>query len=203
MRIGISIDEVLRDTIGQFLYTYEKYFATETGLNIEDITSKDLTQFVNFKSVDEMNKFLYDEASLEIFGHADQKHDNLMTKFNMFLMDIKDEEEHEIEIVSREIHRSIPSTLFFLSKLSCRIENIRFVQNYQDYWKGIDVLITADPLALEAKPSNKLSIKINAPYNKDNTSDFQLDSILEFIVDENLRDKILNTKITTYENIED
>ena len=133
MKIAISIDEVLRDTLTQFLYTYEKYYVIETGLNIEDITSQNLTQFVNFKSVDDMNKFLYDEASLEVFGHADQKHDNLMTKFNMFLMDIKDEEEHEIEIVSREIHRSIPSTLFFLSKLSCRIENIRFIQNHEDY----------------------------------------------------------------------
>lgn len=203
MKIAISIDEVLRDTLTQFLYTYEKYYVIETGLNIEDITSQNLTQFVNFKSVDDMNKFLYDEASLEVFGHADQKHDNLMTKFNMFLMDIKDEEEHEIEIVSREIHRSIPSTLFFLSKLSCRIENIRFIQNHEDYWKGVDVLITADSKALESKPKDKISIKINAPYNRNSSSDFQLDSILEFISNENVRDKILNTKITTYENIQE
>ena len=145
---------------------------------------------------------MYDEVSLEIFGHGDQKYDNLMTKFNMFLMDIKDEEEHEIEIVSREIHRSIPSTLFFLSKLSCRAENIRFVQEYEDYWKGIDVLITTCPKALEAKPDGKLSIKVNTAYNVDSKSDFELDSILEFMNDENLRDRILNTKITTYENID-
>ena len=204
MKIGITLDEVLRDTLTQFLYTYEKYFEVETGLNIEDITSRNLMEFVDaFKTVDEMNKFLYDEASLEVFGHADQKHDNLMTKFNNFLMDIKDEEEHEIEIVSREVHRSIPSTLFFLSKLSCRIENIRFVQDHEDYWNGIDLLITADPKALDTKPENKLSVKINAPYNSDSSGDFELDSIVEFMVDESLRDKILNTKITTYENIED
>ena len=204
MRIGISLDEVLRDTLTQFLYTYEKYYNVETDLKIDDITSRNLTEFVDFKNgVDEMNSFLYDEASLEVFGHADQKHDNLMTRFNMFLMDIKDEEEHEVEIVSREVHRSIPSTLFFLSKLSCRAENIRFVQNHEDYWNGIDILITADPKALDTKPDNKLSVKIKAPYNSESKSDFELDDIIQFLIDEDFRDKILNTKITTYENIED
>jgi len=203
MRIGITLDEVLRDTLTQFLYTYEKYYEVDTGLKIDDITSRNLSEFVDFQSVDDMNRFLYIEAPLEVFGHADQKHENLMTKFNNFLMDIKDEEEHELEIVSREVHGSIPATLFFLSKLSCRVEKIRFVQDHKDYWDGIDVLITADPKALDAKPDNKISVKINAPYNGENISDFELDSIVEFMMDESLREKILNTKITTYENIED
>lgn len=203
MKIGITLDEVLRDTLTQLLYTYEKYYEVDTELKIDDITSKNYSEFIDFGSIDEMNKFLYDEASLEVFGHADQKHDNLMTKFNMFLMDIKDEEEHEIEVVSREVHRSIPSTLFFLSKLSCRIEKIRFVQDHKDMWDGLDVLITAEPEALDTKPDDKLSIKIKAPYNKGNNGDYELDSITEFMSDESLRDRILNTKITTYENIDE
>ena len=47
----------------------------------------------------------------------------------------------------------------------------------------------------------KLSIKINASYNNNSKSDFELDSILEFIKDGEVREKILNTKITTYEEI--
>jgi hypothetical protein len=205
MRIGVSLNEVLRDFVGQFLYTYEKYVSPDTGYKIDDITSIEAEAFLEyfkFDSIDALNSFMYDEVSLEVFGHNDQAHDNIMTKFNMFLMDIKDEEEHEIEIVSREIHRSISSTLFFLSKLSCRAENLRFIQDYEDYWKGLDVLITACPRALEAKPEGKLSIKINTAYNVDAKSDFELDSIVEFMSDESLRDKILNTKITTYENID-
>lgn len=202
MKIGISLNEVLRDFLGQLTYTYEKYIE---GTDIEEdtITELDLMKYFKFPSTDEMNKFLFDEAALEIFGHADQAQNNLMTKFNMFHMEIKDEEEHEIEIVSREVNKSIPSTLFFLSKLSCRAENIRFVMEYEDYWDGVDVLITANPTALESKPEGKISIKINSSYNKDSKSDFELDSILEFMTDEQLRDKILNTTITTYEEIED
>tara|TARA_R110001592_G_scaffold25068_3_gene95822 strand:- start:142 stop:753 length:612 start_codon:yes stop_codon:yes gene_type:complete len=203
MRIGISLNEVLRDNIGQFLYTYEKYIKPDTGYQVSDIKSLDFMKYFDFKTVDELNSFMYDEVSLELCGHNDQMVENLMTKFNMFLMDIKDEEEHEIEIVSREIHRSIPSTLFFLSKLSCRAENIRFVQDHVDYWKGVDVLITADPKALDLKPTGKISVKINTAYNTESSADFELDSILEVINDENLRNNILNTKITTYENIEE
>jgi hypothetical protein len=160
-------------------------------------------EFFDFETIDGLNKFLFDEAALEIFGHADQMSDNLMDKFNLFLMDIKDDEEHEIEIVSREAMKSIPSTFFFLSKLSCKIDKIRFIVDYDKYWDGVDVLITADPRALEVKPEGKMSIKINAPYNEGVKSDFELDSIVDFITDEDLRDKILNTKITTYEEIEE
>jgi hypothetical protein len=70
--------------------------------------------------------FLYTEASLEIFGHADQLSDGLINHFNIFLGEIKDEE-HQIE-VSREVEKQ--STFFFLSKTGCKIENIRFVTDY-------------------------------------------------------------------------
>ena len=127
--------------------------------------------------------------------------DGLMNHFNAFLMEIKDDEEHEIEIVSREIDKSIPSTYFFLSKTSCRADKIRFVQKYSDKWDGLDVLITACPQALEAKPVGKISIKVRSSYNQDVAADYEIDSILDFIKDSELRDKILNTKITTYEEI--
>lgn len=201
MKIGIDINEVLRDFIGQLAYTYEKYIG-EVDIDENSVDSFDLIKHFDFKTIDEMNKFLYLEASLEIFGHADQLHENLMNQFNMFLMDIKDEEEHEIIITSKEVAKSIPSTYFFLSKLGCRAEQIKFVQDYEMIWDDIDLLITANPEALESKPTDKISIKINSSYNKESKSDFELDSILEFIKDDKLREKILNTKITTYEEID-
>lgn len=199
-RIGITLNEVLRDYVGQLAYTYDKYVG-ENGVTEEDITNFNLIEFFKFEDINKFNTFLYLEAPLEIFGHADQMSDGLMNHFNAFLMDIKDDEEHEIEIVSREIDKSIPSTYFFLSKTSCRIDKIRFVQDYASKWDGLDVLITANPQALEAKPSGKISVKVNTTYNKDVVADFEIDSILDFIKNEDLRTKILNTKITTYEEI--
>ena len=201
-KVGISINEVLRDTLSQIDYTYSKYISgTESTITKDEVVSFNLEEYFKFESKKELNSFLYDEASLEIFGHADQMFENLMTKLNMFLVDIEEEEEHTIELVSREFLKSIPSTLFFLSKLGSRATNIRFVKQNEEEWDGVDVLITANPIALKNKPMDKISVKINAPYNSDCKGDFEFDSILDFIKDETLRTKILNTKITTQEQL--
>lgn len=202
MKIGISINEVLRDTLSQMDYTYSKYITgKDSTITRDEIKSFNLEDYFAFDSKKDLNRFLYDEASLEIFGHADQMVENLMTKFNMFLVDIDEEEEHTIELVSREFLRSIPSTLFFLSKLGCRASNIRFVKQNDEEWGDLDVLITANPEALKNKPKDKISVKIKAPYNSDVSADFELDSIIDFIMDNALREKILNTKITTQEQL--
>jgi len=199
-RIGISLNEVLRDYIGQFNYTYDKYIGP-SDVNENDITNFNLIEFFKFDNVEKLNKFLYQEASLEVFGHADQVSEGLMSHFNTFLMDIKDDGEHEIELVSREAEKSIPSTYFFLSKTGCKIDRIRFVTDYIKKWDNIDVLITANPQALIAKPNGKISIKVKTSYNSDISADYEIDSMLEFIRNEDFRNKILNTKTTTYEEI--
>lgn len=200
MKIGISINEVLRNFLGQFAYTYEKYIG-DVDIKEEDVTNFNLIEFFKFEDVNKLNSFLYKEAALEVFGHAGLMSDGLMNHFNHFLMDMKDDDEHQIEVVSREVDKSIPSTLFFLSKVGSRATNIRFVTKYSEKWDGVDVLITACPDALNAKPSGKISVKVKAPYNKHVSADYEIDSILDFIKNEELRNKILSTKITTYEEI--
>jgi hypothetical protein len=200
MVIGISINEVLRDFLSQLSYTYNKYIG-ELDIKSDDVTSFNLIEFFKFDSTDELNKFMYLEAPLEIFGHADQLSDGLMSHFNQLLMDIEDDEEHQIQLVSKEASKSIPSTFFFLSKTGCRANKIKFVKNSIEEWDGVDILITANPDALKNKPTGKISVKIIASYNKEVKADFELNSILDFIKDINLRDKILKTKITTYEEI--
>ena len=209
MKIAISINEVLRDFIGQFIYTYEKYIVPElekdgkkySEIEIEDVTSFNLIDHFEFEDINKLNTFLYKEAPLEIFGHADLMSDGLMIHFNRFLMDIKDDEEHEIELVSREVDKSIPSTFFFLSKTACLADKLRFVKNNDEEWGDADVLITANPIALSKKQNGKISVKIKTSYNKDIDSDYEIDSILEFINNEDFRNKILNTKTTTYEEL--
>lgn len=200
MKIGISINEVLRDFIGQLAYTYDKYIE-ETDIKENDVTNFNLIEFFKFDDINKLNSFLYLEAPLEIFGHADQMSDGLMNQFNNFIMDMKDDGEHQVELVSREIDKSIPSTYFFLSKTSCRIDRIRFVKQNSEEWGDVDVLITANPIALESKPSGKISVKVKASYNKDVAADYEIESILDFIKDEELRNRILNTITTTYEEI--
>jgi hypothetical protein len=170
-------------------------------IEIEDVTSLNLMDHFEFEDINTLNTFLYKEAPLEIFGHADLMSDGLMIHFNRFLSDIKDDEEHEIELVSREVDKSIPSTFFFLSKTACLIDSIRFVKNNEDEWGDADVLVTANPQALLNKPKGKLSVKVKSSYNKEIKSDYEIDTLLDFINDEDFRNKILNTKITSYEEL--
>lgn len=198
--ISISLNEVLRGFTDQFIYTYNKYIES-TELNESDITSFNLLEFFKFTSLDELNRFLYLEHPLEICGHADQLTDGLINLFNVFLDEMADENQHEIQLVSKEANKSIPATFFFLSKTGCRADKIRFVKQSVKEWDGTDVLITANPDALLNKPSGKISVKIKAPYNADAPADYELDSIIDFIKDRGMRNKILNTKIITYEQI--
>jgi hypothetical protein len=199
-RIGIGLNEVLRDYIGQVTYTYNKYIAP-CDIKEGEVTNFNLIDFYKFEDITKLNTFLYLEAALEIFGHADQMSDGLMNHFNNFIMDMNDEGEHQVELISREANKAIPSTYFFLSKTGCRANNVRFVTAYEDKWNDVDVLITANPQTLESKPSGKISVKVKASYNTDVPADYEIDSIIDFIKDIDLRNKILNTKITTYEEI--
>jgi hypothetical protein len=208
-KIGITLNDVLREFTAQFEYVYDKYFPkySESGkqiqLNLREnpVTSFNLIEHFPFKNVDEMNEFLHREAALEIFGHADQMHPNLMNQLNNFIMELNDDTEHKIEIVSREAINSIPATYFFLSKTLCRTEQIRFVTKYEDKWNGVDILITANPKVLQSKPQGKVSVKVKTTYNTDVQADYEIETVLDFIKDETLRNKILNTKITTFEEL--
>lgn len=196
MKIGITLNEVLRDFIGQFHYVYEKYKG-ETKFELSEVDTFELHELYGaknepkgFKDKLEYNLFLYKQASLEIFGHADQKEENIFTLFNKFIMDIEDETDHEIYLISREVNASIPSTMFFLSKTLCKAENIKFVREYENKWDHVDVLITANPTALQNKPEDKLGIKINHPYNKNIDADFSFDSLTE-VLDVDIMEKLI------------
>ena len=227
MRIGIAIDGVLRDFFSQLAYVHGKYIAEisqrqiEAGedpealireLNISDKNAPnytpftdyaDMEDFFSFEGIDEMNDFLYKKAALEIFGQADITYPSIVNQFNNFLMEMEDEGEHEIILVSREALVSIPSTYFFLSKTVCKVKNIRFYTKFEDKWNDVDVLITANPRVLAAKPDGKIGVKCKTHYNESASTDFEIESLKDFMLDEELRNTILNTEITDYEEITD
>ena len=122
---------------------------------------------------------------MEIFGHAASVEYTGMNDLNDFYLDYR--ETNEIIIVSDEIGKSKPATLFFLSKFGCLIENIKFYseQTKKDIWNSIDVLLTANPDLLLNKPDNKVVIKYETSYNQDIKSDFQIKYLKE------LKEKIL------------
>ncbi len=72
-------------------------------------------------------------------------------------------------LVSDEIGKSKPATLFFLSKFGCELEKIVFYSNItiNSLWDEFDILLTANPNLLLNHPTDKIVIKFNTVYNTD------------------------------------
>lgn len=175
MKIGIEVNGVLRDTITKILQVYEKWYIDNHLIEkkegdfeyaiISDITSLNLSQHLKFQNEDEIYDFLYTEHCMEIFAHSPSVEMSTFVDFNDFYVENRDQ--HEILIVSDEIGKSKPATLFFLSKFGCQVEKVKFYSKItiDSMWDEVDVLLTASPDLLLNHPENKKVIKFESPYN--------------------------------------
>lgn len=209
MIVGITIDGVVRDFITKFESVYDKYYPVEEGTETEEqegikervIDTLDLLEHFHFKDgEEELNKLLYVDASLEIFGHAGEVKLNSVEHLNQ-LHNIIEDMGHTPVVISKELNNSKPATLFFLSKLSTKVNNIIFVRDYDKKWNHVDVLITANPTTLNSKPNDKISIKVINHYNKNCDSDYTIVDIKELLDDKKLLGKILNTETVDFEDV--
>lgn len=189
MRIGIELNGVLRNTLGKIEQTYQKFLIDKTeGIEIEDefqykinhpIDSLDLSKHFLFQDSDEMYRFLFEEFPMEIFGHAQSSEYTTFNDLNEIYFNQRDK--HELIIVSDEIGKSKPASLFFLSKFGCLFENVKFYSNSTIFsmWNEIDVLLTANPDLLLCHPDDKLIIKFETDYNKEINTMYKINSIKE------------------------
>lgn len=132
---------------------------------------------------------MYEEYTMELFGHAQSTEMNTFLVLNEFYY--KNRENYNILIVSDEIGKSKPSSLFFLSKFGCLIEEVFFYSQSTKnlLWDKIDILLTANPDLLLNKPNGKVLIKFKTDYNKHVNSEFEIESISDL---EKALDKIQN-----------
>jgi hypothetical protein len=209
MKIGIELNGVLRDTIEKFGQTYEKYLIdeeydeklktyeaidnnedykeilsqVETPFKYEvlsEVDSMDLSKHFAFPNNDELYNFMYQEFPMQIFGHAPSSEMTSFNDLNDLYMKLRDE--HDLLIVSDEIGKSKPASLFFISKFGCLLEKIKFYSNQtiKSMWDEVDVLLTANPDLLLNHPQNKIVVKYETKYNKQVPSPYTISSIKEF-----------------------
>jgi hypothetical protein len=199
MRITIDVNGVLRDTIGKFTRVYESYLI-ENNLEIGEnnlvvtaetdnfvyeitgpVTSLTLTDFFKFKNEEEYLKFIYEEFPMQIFGHAGSSENNTFNLLNDFYIEQRDQ--NDIIIISEEVGKAKPATLFFLSKFGCLIEKIRFYSKStkDSIWDDIDILLTANPDLLLNYPTGKTLIKFETDYNKQVDCPLTIKSLEDFL----------------------
>jgi len=147
---------------------------------LSPVTSLDLENHFLFKDKDELYSFMYEDYTMELFGHAPSTEMMTFNLLNDIYYNLRDT--HDLIIVSDEIGRSKPSSLFFLSKFGCLVEKIFFYSEItkNNMWNDIDILLTANPNLLLNKPSNKIVIKYITHFIKDIESEYSISSLSEF-----------------------
>ena len=206
-KIGIEVNGVLRDTIEKFKQVYEKHLidgyqnefigqtyrldmsgnteeeTTPEPFNYEiisDVDSLDLMKHFSFQNKEELYSFMYEEYTMELFGHAPSTEMNTFNILNDLYYELRDE--FELLIVSDEIGKSKPASLFFLAKFGCLLEKVVFYSEVtkSEMWDQVDVLITSNPDLIKNKPENKTVIKFIREYNKEINCDFEISTLSDF-----------------------
>jgi hypothetical protein len=189
MRIAIEINGVLRNTLDKIEQTYQKFMIDKTeGIEDEEsihreikspIDSLELLNHFVFENNEELYSFLYEDFPMEIFGHAQSTEYSTFNDLNELYVDLRDN--HELLIVSDEIGRSKPASLFFLSKFGCQLEKVKFYSNLtiNSMWDEIDVLLTSNPALLLEHPEDKIVIKYLTGYNKQIDTNYSITTLKE------------------------
>ena len=190
MSLAIEINGVLRNTLDKIQQTYQKYMIDKTeGIEEEDsiireiklpIDSLNLRNHFTFIDDEELYSFLYEDFPMEIFGHSQSTEYQTFNDLNDIYVNLRDN--HDLLIVSDEMGRSKPASLFFLSKFGCQVEKVKFYSNLtiNSMWNEIDVLLTSNPVLLLEHPADKILIKYQTGYNKHIETKHSITNLKEF-----------------------
>lgn len=122
--------------------------------------------------------FMYYEAPIPIFARANFIENNIIEG----LSHLQNQIEEKIILISKENQLSKNATLMFLcSDTQFDLNEIIFVDDYSEYWENVDMLVTDNPVIMDAKPEGKEVIKLNKDYNKNHSGDYNIDNPSDLI----------------------
>ena len=171
-RVAIEIDGVLRDTFTKLEQIYQKFLIDELDLVDEDFKfeikkpfdTKDFTNHFVFKNEKEFVTFVYEEFAMEIFGHSPSS--ELTTFIDLKDLQINHQNEIEWVLISEQIGKTKPATLFFISKFGCDVDKVVFFnkKTIDKIWDEFDILVASSPNLL-SNTDTKPTIKYERTYN--------------------------------------
>jgi len=147
---------------------------------LSEVNSLDLNKHFAFPSKDALYSFMYEDYTMELFGHSPSTEINTFNILNELYFELRDN--YELLIVSDEIGKSKPASLFFLAKFGCLLEQVFFYSEItkNNMWDNVDILITANPNLIIDKPEDKIVVKFTTEYNKNVKSDFEISTLSDF-----------------------
>ena len=190
MKIAFDVNGVLRNTFGKAEEVYQKFYIDdyvspeeeetpfEYGLNLP-ITSYTLSDHFLFPDEETLMEFFYVDFPMNIFGHAQSTENSTFHDLNDIYKDLRDD--NELIIISNEIEKSKPATLFFLSKFGCLFEKIIFYNDFNndELFADLDIVVTSQPSVLDSDYDFK-KVKYKTTYNEDCKSDYDIEILKDF-----------------------
>lgn len=197
MKIGIELNNIVRDINSQII----KYYKKDVDKNFDDskinLKCNNLIAQLPFKSNKDRNTFMYVDYPYEIFGCAKTMERNLInsiTNFEIKLNNMDDGNAYSIVHFSLlEAALTIQSSFYFLSKSGSRVREVLFPKHGVDIWNECDVVITTNKRIVKSKPNkNKVVVLIRTSDNSDieKNSDFVYDDLQSLINDDSFIDNV-------------
>jgi len=195
MKIGIEINNILRDLNFQLVKYYKKDIDKEFDDENVDYNVTDILPKLKFKNKKSKHEFVYIDYPYELFGCANATHRLVNVTLNNWLLCACSDEKIDVCLFSmKEEGLTIQSTYFFLSKIGSRVREVFFPRKKEEVWEKCDVIVTNNIDLINSKPNGKIAILIN---NNDNAKlkkkcEFNYDSLYEMLIDSTLVEKIKN-----------
>lgn len=157
MKIGIEINNIIRDVNSQMLKYYVKDIDKKFDDSNVDTNVVNFIDKLGFKTKKSKEDFLYVDYPYEIFGCAKTMNRNTSASLNGWLTELENKglRSDDVCLFSlKENALTIQSSYYFLSKIGCRIRNVFFPKDGATMWDRCDIIITNNERIIKSKPFN-------------------------------------------------
>ena len=187
-RIAIDLNDVVRDYSSNFLKYYLEGYNRNFDLTDFEFWSHNMNEVFQFQSDSSYFNFIYNDYAFELYGKCGTCGRGLQAALKKW-MDVTLHEldaPYDVEVIlvsTKEYGLSIGNTYYFISKLGLPVREVYFPEDSKTIWDKCNALITANPDLLDSKPLNKVSVKIEMPYNEQSESDYKFNNLESFLSD--------------------
>lgn len=191
MKLAIDLNDVIRDYSRNFVKYFKK--GINHSFNEDDVEfyTNDMKILLPFQSDEQYRRFVYEDYPFELYSKCPPVEKNLPRDFNDWVeFDLLDEDIEVVIVSPMESDLTIQSTYSFLAKIGSRVREVYFPIDSATVWDKCDVLITANPRFFANKKDDKKIVKIKKEYNSELDSDFEYESLMDIIKDNEFIEKI-------------
>lgn len=198
-KIGIDLNNLLRDYNRKFVEEYDKEFGTFHNLDkrhtrrwLDNIDPQHCKKVVPFESNARYFEFSDVDYPQELCAFAGKKSrfvsGELTNWMNNYVI------EHgagnvEIVIISTgELDNAAMASMFFITK-GIKVRHV-LIHGKKRVWEECDAIVTANPKLIKARPAGKKVVKIDRKFNKNTYCDAHYHNLHEMFLDGHLFEKL-------------